>query len=489
MDRWADTASAFPTARTGPGSRRPALLLYRHGVDALDARLGAHPDQAAATQAQDEIAGLVPDGEGGAYVLSTNVTGPENQRGSRIAWIPARGAHEVVWAGSEVLLSFERLGDGSFVAGEAQSGRILRIDRDGRVGLWAELDGGDPLALLVDDRTTYVATGNLGVVYALTPGREEQGTYESPIVPTPNAEIFGRLWLSGWGEQARFRTRTGLRATPDETWSDWSDWLGVGSVIASPAGTHLQYQLEIEGTTVDAVHLAWAERNLAPTVQRLRVLAAGGDVVAGGGGGSTVLQRFDNGLQVEYAYGSMGERVEPENAAWIRGIRTFVWEGRDPNDDALRYRVDVMRLPDGDWIEVVDDHPERIYAWDSSSVGDGTYRIRVTASDQHVHAPDTGREGSQISGAVRVDNTAPRVGDVDVRDDRTRVRVEDGGSPLAEVDARTEGGEWSPLVPLDGVIDAPVEEFDLPESLRGTRVWIRAVDRAGNVVLHDHRPR
>ena len=434
----------------------------------------------------DEIAALVTDGDGGVYVLSTNVAGQESERGSRLAWLPRDGAAEVVWEGDDALLSLARTPDGDFLAGEAATGRVLRIDRQGRIGLWAELDGGDPLAVVTEDETTYVATGNLGIVYALTPGDGATGTFESPIVETPHAERFGRLWLDAWGRSARYRTRTGLRAAPDDSWSPWTDWQEVGSIITSPPGTHLQYALEIEDATVESVHLAWGERNLPPTVEKLKVLPAGGDVGIGGPGGapSSIVQRFDNGLQVEYSVGKTLNRADPEAADWIRGIRTIVWDGNDPNGDALHYRVDARRLPDGDWFEVVAEQPERVVAWDSGSVADGSYRIRVTATDAHVHAAGDGREGVQVSGAVRVDNTPPRV-EIEVDDDTWVVRAVDAFSPLVEVDARSAGEDWRPLAPVDGVLDAPVEEFRPALSDHPDRIWIRAVDRAGNVSLHE----
>lgn len=435
---------------------------------------------------QDEIAALVSDGDGGVFVLSTTVAGQEDDRGSRLAWLPRDGAVEVVWEGDDALLSLARRPDGSFLAGEAATGRILRIDRQGRVGLWAELDGGDPLALATDGETTYVATGNLGIVYALRPGDGGTGTFESPIVETPRAEAFGRLWVDAWGHAARFRTRSGLRATPDDSWSPWSDWQSMGSTIDSPVGTHLQYELELDGATVESVHLAWAERNLPPVVDKLKVLPAGGDLGVGGPAGapSSIVQRFDNGLQVEYSVGQSVNRAAPEDADWVRGVRTIVWEGTDPNDDELRYRVDARRLPDGDWFEILAEQPERVVAWDSGSVTDGSYRIRVTATDAAAHPSGRGREGVQISGAVRVDNTPPRI-EVEVDDETWKVTVFDVSSPLVEVDARSAGEQWRPLAPVDGVLDAPREDFRPSVEDHPERLWIRAVDRAGNVVLHE----
>ena len=104
----------------------------------------------------------------------------------------------------------------------------------------------------------------------------------------------------------------------------------------------LQVELRLEGeATVDALHLSWTERNLAPRVRGLRVEPRGEDLFFGGGGNGPqpLQQTFEDGLQVDYSYQPPPEPVPPEVSDWVRGIRTVVWSGEDPNDDPLRFEV------------------------------------------------------------------------------------------------------------------------------------------------------
>ena len=57
------------------------------------------------------------------------------------------------------------------------------------------------------------------------------------------------------------------------------------------------------------------------------------------------------------------------------------------------------------------------------------------------------------------------------------VRDADG---LRSVDRR-EGDRWLPMLPLDGIVDGREETFELTEVEGDRPVWIRAVDRSGNV--------
>ena len=463
------------------GTSGPGLVFRIEGDDDKAPRLVYEAPQG-------EIAALLTDDAGGVFALSVNAV-EGDKASSRVVRLGSAGELDVIWEGTEVLISLARHGDGGFLAGEARTGRVVRIDLEGRLSLWSELEGGDPLALLVQGERTWVATGNLGVVHALAPGRRDEGTWTSTVLNAPRVERWGRLWTDGWGDDVQVSTRSGVRARPDATWSDWSDFAPVGSTIAAPVAPYLQYRLRLRDSTVSTVHLAWAERNAAPRVRYVRIEPAGGAMLGSGGGANSALrQRFDSGLEVEYSIGSGARPSEPEQSAWVRGIRTVHWEGVDPNADSLSYDIAVRRLPDGEWYTLAEAHTERVLAWDTSAVADGTYRVRVIASDAAQHPANAGRTGMLESAPVHVDNTPPVIQRVEVGAERLRVRARDASSPIAQAHWRNEGGEWIPFAPVDGVLDAAEEVLELPTALtEGKRVWIRVVDRAGNVALHEHR--
>jgi hypothetical protein len=246
---------------------------------------------------------------------------------------------------------------------------------------------------------------------------------------------------------------------------------------------------------VTAVRLAYAERNLPPVLSAIRVEPVGAAFSSGGVNGSPppVSQRFDDGVGVEYTIYQEREAAAPDQTAWARGIRTVRWNCEDPNQDRLRFHVEVRMLSEGDWLRVGTDLEPQVFAWDTRSFDDGLYQVRVWAHDGPSNPSELRRETSGVSTPVHVDNSPPRIKRLEWSDrERTQVvaEVEDGSSALSEVSVRADDGPWMPLEPQDGVLDGPNEEFRFappppPRPQGHLRIWLRAVDAAGNVSLKE----
>jgi hypothetical protein len=477
------------------GTQGPSRIYRIEGDDEGEPRLVMAPPH-------EEIRQILPDGRGGAWILSVdadpNLSG--NGKESRISWIGASGSTETLFESEAALLSLERLSNGAFLAGEAESGRLLHLDERGHRSLWLELDGGDPLALLAGrGGTMFVGTGNPGGVVRLRPPSREAGRFESAPLQIEHLERWGRLSVDGFGRELRYQVRSGVTPQPDESWSEWSPPREAGSPIEAPVATHLQHRLLLREASVSAVVLSYAERNLAPRVEKLTVRPAGGDLLSGGlkSAPNALSQRFDDGLAVEYSWIGERERVEPDRAepdraTWARGLRTISWESEDPNGDPLRYGVELRVLPDGKWSRLAEDLQPEIWAWDTRSFEDGTYRLRVVATDRLANAPGQARTGVQLSEVVHVDNTPPRIERLRWAGDVERIvgEVRDEGK-LAELALRLDDGEWRPLVPEDGVVDGTREQFSVEpwaserwkRSGDAQRFWLRVVDQAGNAAL------
>ncbi len=470
-------------ATQGPG------LLYR-----IDGDEASTPRLVLETK-EGEIRSIVSDAEGGLYVLSLELDTKDDKplATSRITWLASDGGWETLYEGDEALLSLARLPDGSILAGERENGRLHRFTRGGARSLYAELGAGDPLCMIVDpDGVCVVGLGNLGQVVRLSPGEKGGGEFVSAVLEANHNQRWGRLWIDGEASGVRVSTRSGVRPEPDDTWSDWSSPRRAGEVVDSPVAPYLQYRLQWgdgNKATVTGVRVAYSERNLAPRVRGLRVESTGGELMLGGASSSPppVSQRFEDGLAVEYSVYKSRQTAAPDLAAWARGIRTVVWSGEDPNGDELRYEVEVRRDPEGDWTAVATNSSERVYAWDTRSFEDGSYRVRVTAHDGHSNTPPQQRTTSAVSAPVFVDNAAPRIRRLEWNKERGMLlaEVDDESSVLVEVSVRIDDEIWTPIEPQDGVLDAPRERFEVPLTSAGSRLWVRAVDAAGNVALKD----
>src|SRR5207342_2152413 len=96
-----------------------------------------------------------------------------------------------------------------------------------------------------------------------------------------------------------------------------------------------------------------------------------------------------------------------------RGMRTLSWRGVDPNGDPLRYRVAVRAEPDGPWIEIAKDLEVSVLTWNTNTLGDGRYRVKVTASDVEGNAVGEALTTETVSEPFGIDNSPPRVTSLD----------------------------------------------------------------------------
>ena len=132
------------------------------------------------------------------------------------------------------------------------------------------------------------------------------------------------------------------------------------------------------------------------------------------------------------------------------------------------------------WLRLRENIEETQLNFDTSQLPDGTYQLKVTATD----APDNPempltdvKEGIEF----QIDNTSPVVTSATEGDDVV-VRVTDALSPVGKVEYSADAQKWIRLTPVDGIADSTGETFRLPKStLTGKFVVVRAVDAFFNV--------
>ncbi len=167
------------------------------------------------------------------------------------------------------------------------------------------------------------------------------------------------------------------------------------------------------------------------------------------------------------------------------GLRTFSWQAEDPNGDALLYDVQYRAVGDDRWQLLRADLDEPVFAWDTATVPNGRYVVRVVASDSPGNPPALAQTGSKDSASFEVDNAPPViVASLDSRG-HIRVTVRDDASPVRRLEMSIDAGRWDEVHPVDGIADSLEETYDfaLPAAKGGGPriVVLRASDLLGNV--------
>jgi hypothetical protein len=172
--------------------------------------------------------------------------------------------------------------------------------------------------------------------------------------------------------------------------------------------------------------------------------------------------------------------------AYQRGLQTFVWRADDDNDDELRYEILYRREGDTAWKTLKAGLTEAIFVWDTTSVPNGTYTVKVVASDQPSNTPGAALDGELESSAFDIDNAPPSITVTGSRAaaGRTTVSfdVRDEFSSIQKVEYSLDAQRWLVVYPKDGIFDSRLEQFDLTldTAVAARGLIIRAYDAKNN---------
>ena len=238
------------------------------------------------------------------------------------------------------------------------------------------------------------------------------------------------------------------------------------------------------------MNAAWRETNLPPRIDDVAVAPQGigfreGDMMPRS---EPVTQTLPGGQKVEY---SIPSPATPELLralpAWAQGVRTVQWKGSDPNGDPLRYRIDVGPSPEGPWVMLGKDLQAPSFTWDTHSLKDGGYRVRVTASDVLGNPVGEERATETLSEPFEVDNTPPEITAFSVTAAGAGIRIEgsarDSGTPLTRIEISIDNAAYRPVTPDGGFADDLTASFKalLTDIAPGEyAIGLRVVDISGN---------
>jgi hypothetical protein len=166
------------------------------------------------------------------------------------------------------------------------------------------------------------------------------------------------------------------------------------------------------------------------------------------------------------------------------------WNVENPDKDELRYRVTYRREGQAIWRDAL--KPGDVFVkteldWETTALPEGTYRVRVEATDEIANPPERITRHALESGPVLVDNTPPLFRSLTLQGRRLVGEVVDGLGPIARVEVAIAGtDDWRPLSPGDGIFDDAAERFEVDvASIVAPGNWliaVRAYDAAGNAV-------
>ena len=153
----------------------------------------------------------------------------------------------------------------------------------------------------------------------------------------------------------------------------------------------------------------------------------------------------------------------PPRRSLQKGAQSFQWVALDKNEDTLQYDLYYRAESATSWVLLKKNVEDSFYSINSDTLPDGTYMVRLVASDTVSNTPENALTGERESRPFTIDNTAP---EVNIKQDgisggRVRVAIEaaDLTSTLSQAEVSVDAGEFRAIFPKDGIADSRRESF------------------------------
>jgi hypothetical protein len=417
------------------------------------------------------------------------------------------GAETIFSSDDQMIFDGVARDDGSLLIASGPKGRLLSIDRAKQVSVISDYPEEDLTRILVAGDVTYVFGSNQGKVYRFREQRAQSGTYESKALDAKTVASWGKIsWRinNPGGATVELSTRTGNTDKADNSWSDWSaPYSSPGQQITSPRARFLQWRATFKsgsgsnqsGTAdlLDKVQIPYLQQNLRPQVTAIEALPYGVELQKQPSLAMSGLSMITPSVTPDgRSLNSPRERGKdrqplPPRQALQPGAQSFTWKASDDNEDSLEYSLYFKGEGESDWKLLEKKLTDTFYALNAASLPDGTYRLKVVASDAPTNPYDKFLIGELISNPFVIANASPQIEMIGNKvsgkkvEAQFRARVTTGRVATAEFSI--DGGEWYLVFPVDGIADSAQEEFRIltPElSLGEHLVGIRASDGDGN---------
>ena len=484
------SAKEAPEPENAPASKPAASSPAQESADEDDSSSGPTPEPPAADKPND-------NGKAAPHAAAPSAAAPATRpadsaaarrpaarrggagngaRGNTVYRISADGIVKVVVRQSQNIGDMIWSGDKLYLATGGEEGAIQEISPE--TGAWGTLAKFEPhqVTILAEGRdgTLWAGTADAASVIRVEGRLAETGTLISTVMDGEQIARWSSLDLQcdcPDGTAVTVATRTGNVSEPSEgTWSDWSSEIPCGhpwAQLDSPPGRFCQYRLTLKRPKA-------AGREVTPVVDAVQV----------------VNQVVNLPPEVESVSSEAVDRTKVPQAAKEAGplrYRQIKIKAADGNKDELRYTIYYRQRASEVWLKADANVDKPLYTWDTLSVPDGVYEIKVEVSDEPGNAPAAALKHSWISRPVVVDNTPPVITELAARPDGAMILL-----TIAATDAsRIAGVEYvldsaeEPVImaAADGIFDSPAEKSaaTIKDAARGPHViTVKVHDELGN---------
>jgi len=444
------------------------------------------------TTQDTDVSITVSASDAGAQKITTS----DGDQPSALYQIEKDGKVKQVWKSDKDMI-YSLCWDDSkkrIVFGTGKRGRLYTLNRDEKISLLFQRDSEQVYSLFPFENDIYTISNNPSEASVIYPEQRYDGEYISRVYDARLMSSWGNI---GWkgdlpsGTVIQLQSRTGNSSQPSSTWSNWSPPYKKtnGEQILNPDARYLQFKILFKtnsGSVSPSVHkveLFYLQNNRAPNIEKINILPPNSVFLEPPGGEEKIW-----GLASDSAKHNNKKSLAAAKSVQRKGYQTFVWQTSDPNNDDLIYSLYIKKIEDKKWRILQDNWSQEIFSFDTLSLPDGEYLIKVKASDLPSNPQERSLEHEEISSSLVIDNSIPVIKDFQaVRSGsklKVRFVVQDEYSRIKKARYFIRGLGWKIIFPEDGICDADQEVFefsvDLPENI-DEMITVKAEDEQGNV--------
>jgi WD40 repeat protein len=339
---------------------------------------------------------------------------------------------------------------GEILVGTGNSAKLFSIDPQSQQTVIAYQDeqASQITALAVSGQRLYLGTSNPPKLIALDKSFAGSGTYTSELIDAGQPAKWGKLQLDAdipEGSSVLLSVRSGNVEDPnDPTFSQWTEAAAITEAIdlLCPAARFCQYKLILKTES------SLPKNNNTPVIRRVAA--------------AHVIPNLPPRV---VSVSVTADKKKP-------GIFTLIYLADDDNNDKLVYAIELKKLGREKWIELEDKLTVTKAQWDTKTVEDGRYEIRITASDRPSNTTANVQQAgfgnpltaSRISDPFVVDNTGPAIEKISLAVENQTAMItlnlKDAFSAIGDVSYTIDSNEdFQSVLPNDMVYDTTAEEF------------------------------
>jgi len=359
---------------------------------------------------------------------------------------------------------------------------LFILDKQGELTLLNSIDESDVTGFLPLSGRMLICTSNPGKIFEIGKGYLSRGTFTSQVFNGGIPSKWGKISWEGQipsSTRAYFRTRSGNTAHPDTTWSPWSRSPGTnsGADITSPVGRYFQWQAVLESDNPDVtpklteVTVSYLRRNRRPMISPIRFMPQGIYIKSSSGPVEKPEVKKTYPYEVENLLNNKksGNTENPFQGKkeYEKRFRMAGWNANDPNGDKLRYNVHYRGVSESIWRPLELNLEENSVIFDTESMADGKYLLRVTAHDSLDNPGSRAESSERISPVFTVDNTPPSIQNLRISKINNGLgfelsfQVRDLTSRIERVEVAVDAEQARQVAPVDEIQDSLQEDYRL----------------------------